>query len=230
MKIPSSISALFILVILGGCVTQYQWQRDGKIAYEADKRGDYTTALKHFKIIATNRGPRQTDAQIQVAEYYRQGLGVAKNANQVIYWTKKAANSGFPPAYYNLGMAYRYLKKDYPSAMHWFRKAAQRGLKNAHFNIAQMYKNGLGVKRDKSLAKNWFLSAGRAGHRSGYGAARLMEKMIAEESNKTERTLPNISGQNAIGSSISEAKIVCLDLGFKKDTEKFGDCVLKISR
>ena len=53
-----------------------------------------------------------------------------------------------------LGLAY-FGKEEYTEALNWFIKSYENGFKESKDNIANMYENGLGVKKDKKLAKEW---------------------------------------------------------------------------
>ena len=74
------------------------------------------------------------------------------------YWYEKAANQGYAPAQYNLGVCYengRGVVQSYEKAAFWFKKAANQGDAQAQFYLGVCYENGLGVKKDLKKAKFW---------------------------------------------------------------------------
>ncbi len=78
------------------------------------------------------------------------------------------AAQGVPAAHHNL--AVMLLRGEVaagsagaPTALDHMRKAARAGFVTAQYGLAQMYDQGTGVRKDLSLALQWFLRAGRAG-------------------------------------------------------------------
>jgi len=62
---------------------------------------------------------------------------------------------------------------------------------------------------------------GSNGHESGYfQLPHFFEKPITPTTTPTTTPTPTVS--------IEDAKVQCTDIGFKKGTEKFGDCVLEL--
>ena len=51
--------------------------------------------------------------------------------------------------------------------MKWYRKAAEQGYVNAQISLARMYEEGLGVRQDMRIAKEWYGKA--CDNRSGLG-------------------------------------------------------------
>jgi TPR repeat protein len=94
-------------------------------------------------------------------QYYGQG-----NESKSAYWAEKAAEQGFLPAQYDIGVAYLYGKgvpKDLTKAAHWFQKAAEQGESSAQHNLGKMYAEGLGVKQDYFKAVQWYQKAAEQG-------------------------------------------------------------------
>ncbi len=50
------------------------------------------------------------------------------------------------------------IKQDYPQAQKWFLAAANQGESNAQFHLGKIYKDGLGVDKNLSLARTWLKS------------------------------------------------------------------------
>jgi hypothetical protein len=90
-------------------------------------------------------------------------------------------------------------------ALNFYKKA-----KNAHSRSAQ--------KRDSNLSDNY--------HRHIIRITNTLKQKAAKEA----KTAPQMKSPPILKSiDLKEAKTTCTDLGFKKGTEKFGDCVLKLS-
>lgn len=58
--------------------------------------------------------------------------------------------------------------RDYAKAAHWLRYAAQRDMAEAHFFLGIMLRDGLGVDRNKVVARTWFEKATAQGYGRAY--------------------------------------------------------------
>ena len=68
-------------------------------------------------------------AQIQAAEMYSKGQGVAKNSNEAVGWYQKAADQGNADAQLSLGNLYlggKGIPKNSAEAAKWFTSSPQR--------------------------------------------------------------------------------------------------------
>lgn len=66
-------------------------------------------------------------AECQVGYFYWQGLGVEKNMDKALYWTRRGAQHGDWDAQYNLGYFYENglgLERNMEQAKLWYRRAA----------------------------------------------------------------------------------------------------------
>ncbi len=72
----------------------------GLAAYNA---GDYQTALSEWIILADGGN---ADAQYNIGQMYRNGLGVIQGYTEAAIWYRLAANQGLVLAQHNLGMMY----------------------------------------------------------------------------------------------------------------------------
>lgn len=73
-------------------------------------------------------------AECQIGYFYLEGLGVAKDEEKALYWTRRAAEHGDRDGQYNLGWFYENgicIPADEQKARYWFRKAAEQGQKDA---------------------------------------------------------------------------------------------------
>lgn len=67
----------------------------------------------------------------------------------------KAAEMGYPDAYYNVAAAYldgKGVERDFDKAFEWFQKAADSGDAYAKLKLAECYKRGAGCERDYAAA------------------------------------------------------------------------------
>jgi uncharacterized protein len=74
----------------------------------------------------------------------------------------EAAEQGFAPAQFNLGMMYDLeegVEQNYTESARWYRKAAEQGLAPAQFNLGIKYENGEGVAQDSTEAATWYRKA-----------------------------------------------------------------------
>ncbi|RXJ96566.1 hypothetical protein CRU94_00170 [Arcobacter sp. AHV-9/2010] len=69
----------------------------------------------------------------------------------------------------DLGDGYRaYINKDYDKAIKIFKEFAENGNKNAQFTLGEIYFNGLGVKGNFKLAKDYYEKAANQGDLDAY--------------------------------------------------------------
>ena len=107
-------------------------------------------------------------------------------------WTQKAAEQGFAPAQYYLGIYYQHgtgIDKDEIEAFHWWRKAAEQGYAEAQYHLAlqfsRLFQEGDGVKRYQEKyrdeMKKWIKKAAEQGHEDAMRIVNNMEDRHAEE-------------------------------------------------
>jgi TPR repeat protein len=110
--------------------------------------------------------------EIQLAEAYLTGKGVAQNAELATHWYERAAQGGNPEAQNLVGQFYQAgigVPANPSRAFHWYQLAAASGSSDALLNMGTAYELGLGVKKDESLAIQFFHQAVDKGN--GTGAA-----------------------------------------------------------
>jgi uncharacterized protein len=162
--------SLFPVAVMAG----YQEGRD------AFDHGDYSTALKEFKILAKQNDPR---GQYALAVMYDLGEGVSQNSKEAVKYYRLAAEQGFADAQNNLGVAYDQgegVGKDFKEAMKWYLLAAERGNKNAPNNIGVLHMIGFGVPRSFAKAYTWFIVAG-AGDSEAISNKNFVKKRLTPE-------------------------------------------------
>jgi uncharacterized protein len=148
--------AIIFLMMLFPVTVMADYQ-EGRDAFD---RGDYSTAVKEFKILAKKNDPR---GQYALAVMYDIGEGVSQNSKEAVKYYRLAAEQGFANAQNNLGVAYDQgegVDTDYKEAMKWYLLAAERGNRDAPNNIGVLHMIGFGVPRNFSKAHTWFIIAG----------------------------------------------------------------------
>jgi TPR repeat protein len=97
---------------------------EGLEAYDA---GDFETAIEAWRPLVE---AGDLEAQVSLAEFYLNGLGVAADPAVAAAWYRRAAEAGDPVAQLNLGDLYARglgVASDPVEAFVWFDLAAQQG-------------------------------------------------------------------------------------------------------
>lgn len=107
-------------------------------------------------------------SQLNLAYFYRSGIGVEKNENTYFKLISQAvtSNSLNTNALYSLGNAFENgigTNIDYSKAMKWYKRAANEGDIESMFNIGVFYFTGRGTNIDKCQAFSWFKKASDKG-------------------------------------------------------------------
>ena len=114
---------------------------------------------------------------------YLHGIGTDSDTAKAVLYFNQAGELGYPLAYHNLGMYYKYApsgKQDFVKAFEAFRKGAEAGSPSNSYNSGFMLYKGLGCKQDYVAAIRQFQSAADRNHapalymlglcyRNGYG-------------------------------------------------------------
>ncbi|KAI9351859.1 hypothetical protein BD770DRAFT_445607 [Pilaira anomala] len=86
--------------------------------------------------------------------------GTSKNFAQAVYWNRKAAEKGILTAGINVGLAYENgegVNQDYEEAMKWYKLMYDRyESPSAAHRMGNLYRHGLGVKRDCKMTLKYF--------------------------------------------------------------------------
>ena len=110
------------------------------------------------------------EAQLKLSLYTATSFDNEESANcaESLNWLRKAAEQGYSPAQYQLGLLYllgRKLPMDEVQALDWFRKADQSGSNpDAQYAISQMYGMGVGVPKNETMRVAWLCKAAESGH------------------------------------------------------------------
>jgi len=93
-------------------------------------------------------------------------LGLKQDFAEALTWYRRAAEKGFAPAQFNLGLAYelgRGVPADERQAFKYYLMAAEQGFAAAQFNVGNMYSAGRGVGQDFFESNLWFKQAAEKG-------------------------------------------------------------------
>jgi TPR repeat protein len=103
-----------------------------------------STAKDKRAFISTLKSARIgfVEAQYEVGLMFANGVGVAQNLEQAVFWVRKAAERGLAVAQYLLGTRYAggiAVEKDAHQALGWFLKASEQGHPKAFNKLARFY-------------------------------------------------------------------------------------------
>jgi len=134
----------------------------GTAAYEG---GDYQAAADIWAPLAEDGEP---EAQRNLAQLYRLGLGVDKNDERAFELYTAAAEQNSVDAQVNVAfllLTGEGVEKDSKQAALWFAKAADQGDALAQFNLGLMYEKGVGVRQDRKLARELYRLSANQGQK-----------------------------------------------------------------
>jgi len=142
MKKLTAILCLTIAALLGSVgVSESESESDGFDRGErAYKNGNYTTAMREFKLIAVKEG--FPGAQYLVGMMYAMGKGVPKDYKTAFKWFKIAAEGGDLDAHKSLGQMYfdgMGVPQDHQMALKWYKRPAERGHADAQIALGATY-------------------------------------------------------------------------------------------
>ena len=110
--------------------------------------------------------PLSIAKEVELANDYLFGHGVAPDAKLSAYWLDRAAKAGDPDAEEEMGYFYEAgigVAKDLSLAGHWYELAAHGGSVKAKLSLGMLYFWGLGVSRDFEMAAQYFREAAEKG-------------------------------------------------------------------
>jgi hypothetical protein len=123
---------------------------------------NYKEAAKYFQIGADAGIP---NSQYMLGLLYHDGLGVKQDIGNAIDLYKEAMEQGHAEAANNLGNIFLNAE-EYSQAFLYFQRAFEKESAAGAFNLGYLYKNGLGVKKNKDFAKQYFEIALQRGFES----------------------------------------------------------------
>jgi len=124
------------------------------------------------------------DAQLTLAEMYKEGENIEKDLKSAHKWYLKSANQGNRVAEFWLGFAYKYgidgAKQDYKEAAKWFKKGADQGEPHSQYYLGDMYLHGIGVDKNVTAALILYKAAAGNGNEKAINALKEDKDLIAE--------------------------------------------------
>ena len=161
------------------------WAGDVEDGDAAIANKDYATALKKYKIAATKNN---SNAQNQVGNIYKYGLGVKQDNAEAVRWYRLAAEQGNASAQSNLAIIYNNgegVIQDYVESVRWHKLAAAQGDSNAQLNLGIKFMEGKGVSQDSIRSYMWLNLAAVSGDEMSIAfrkiiASKMTSQQIAE--------------------------------------------------
>jgi len=139
----------------------------GRCGFPGDEARAKEMAERVIKQVKSLTNEGNTEAMFLLASAYDEGLAIAEDHVQAVYWYRKAAEKGDASAMNSLGWMYEQGKgvaKDEAQAVYWFRKVAEKGEATAMTNLGWMYEQGKGVAKDAKQAVYWYRKAAEKGY------------------------------------------------------------------
>ncbi len=153
----------------------------------AYKDGDYETAADLWAPLAEEGSP---EAQRNLAQLYRLGLGVARDNGRAYELYAAAAEQNVVEAQVNaafLLLTGEGIKKDPKQAALWFAKAADQGDALAQFNLGLMYEKGVGVPQDRAIARELYQLAANQGQERALARLDAIEASLPPDGDENSR-------------------------------------------
>jgi hypothetical protein len=150
-------------------------QDDFKRACALWDEGKYRQAFNLFRRSAENRDP---DAQVNLAHFYSEGLGVRRSIEKALYWYRRAYRAGSAIAASNMGILLLAEGKQ-ARAVQWFERGLRLGDDGAALELG---KHHLTVTGNVAEARRYLRRAAnskKVSEDTASEAAGLLERMEA---------------------------------------------------
>lgn len=133
-----------------------------------EKNGNDQLAQDAYTFAVSQIGQLEQNAvgQAELSFLYYFGLGVNKDLDKALYWSKKSAKSREPQGQYRLGISYDFgdgVEQNYANAVECYEKSAEQGYHGAQYNLAVSYDLGEGVEQNYEAAVDWCRKAAEQG-------------------------------------------------------------------
>ena len=126
--------------------------------------GPYSrTSSLNTSILTVQAEAGDADAQYQLGEVYKAGIGVRHSNSKAKKWFRLSALNGHKKAQNNLGEIYQ-KEKNYIEAREWYEHAAKQNHPEGITNLAILYDLGLGVMQNKHKAYELYLQSANLGN------------------------------------------------------------------
>jgi len=173
--VPLRFSIALVLSLV--CLVVPAWA-DYQAGMDANKRGDYATALREWRPLAEQG---HAAAQYSVGLLYANGQGVPKDDVQARQWYEKSATQGRADAQVNLGILYDYgrgVPQDFKKAVYWYRLSAHQGNDLAQRQLGLLYERGDGIQQDYVQAYMWYSLGAASGAQRGVALRDALAKQM----------------------------------------------------
>ena len=117
---------------------------------------DYREAVKYLTMASEDGW---LDADVLLAQMYRDGNGVDKSIEKFMTYLTNAAENGHSKAMSILAETYldgKYIGKDLEKAFGWYLRSALSGNLKSQYQVAIMLSSGIGCEKDENAARQWF--------------------------------------------------------------------------
>jgi TPR repeat protein len=104
----------------------------------ADRQADAGKLRSAFRLMLAAAKLGDIGAQLNVGNYYVDGMGVGQNRSAGLYWYKKAYRRGYSSAAHNIGIYWKSTKQ-FKRALNWFKKAVAMGDEESNLDIGKYY-------------------------------------------------------------------------------------------
>jgi len=169
--------------------------------------------LFDFQMKLAKKG--NAEAEYKVGEMYETGFGVKKDMNEAMNWTTKSASQGHETAKFKLlywDIEKNGITKKNKAEVDVLVAEAEGGNPQAQFYVGKMHANGVGVKKNSSVAIGWLNKAALVGV-----LAAERELITVRESMQRQNLAQQKAKQQA---SADEEKQAELALKTKQEQEK----------
>ncbi|MBQ7702321.1 MAG: SEL1-like repeat protein [Candidatus Methanomethylophilaceae archaeon] len=172
------------------------------------------------------------DADVLLAQMYREGNGVERSMEKFVERLTYAAENGHAKAMSMLADAYydaKYIKKDAQKAFEWYMKAACTGNMKAQYQVAVMLSSGAGCEKNEDEAKKWFARYSSTALNDSRKVAMDTLKTRHSDFDITNDMLKSMSKSYHTPSMVSLASKYDSGKGFKKSPKAAIDLLEKAS-
>jgi TPR repeat protein len=142
----------------------------------AEMEGQTTISMPSPPAVEPKSDPSQDFAR---ARSLSKGDGVTQDLTEAARYYRRAAESGYPPAQHQLGVAYAKgwgVEQNDREAVIWYQKAAENGLPEAQHDLAVRYILGLGLAKDIEKGVEWYRKAAAQGWQESVVALRRYDE------------------------------------------------------
>lgn len=142
--------------------------------------GSYAEAAENLEKTAELGNADSVGAQLELAELYANGYGVAQDYGKALELYTKAAEAGDGDAMNGLGDLYYYGRgtdTDYDKSFLWYSRSADTGNIYGMYNCAFQYASGLGTAQDFDKAKALYQKSLDGGNTEAAPALQATEEM-----------------------------------------------------